>query len=108
MTLENLKIISETENEAAELIAKTDTQCANIVDQAKKEAKKQIEEATKIADEKLREAIIKADAIADGDLKKELEKTKAECEILKVNAQKNVPKAIEVIVGKVKESYVNS
>ena len=101
MSKEYLKQIREHEEQADRIRRDALTESKRIVGTATEEAAQLVERVRAEADASYRQALDAAAAEAAGDYSKAMALTEEECRALIAEAEKNKPKAISVIVGKV-------
>ena len=101
MSKEYLKQIREHEEQADKIRRDALAESKRIVSTATEEAAALVERARTEADASYRQALEAAAQEAAGDYNKAMQLTAEECRTLLAEAEKNKPKAISVIVGKV-------
>jgi len=101
MSKEYLKQILEQEEHADKIKRDGLTESKRIVSEATEEAAALIERAKQEADAAYKETLATANAEATADYDKTINQANWECDMLLDAAEKNLDKAISVIVGKV-------
>ena len=105
MSIESMKRISECEEEAVSIRRQAQADARQILDQGKKQAEELLEAARKQAADDYRATLTQAEAGAAYD--KSLAEVQKECSQMKSEAKSKLPKAVEIITGKVVKSSGN-
>ena len=108
MSIESMKRISECEEEAVSIRRQAQADARQILDQGKKQAEELVEAARKQAADDYRATLAQAEAEAGAAYDKSLaEVSEKECSRMKSEARSKLPKAVEIITGKVVKSSGN-
>ena len=94
MSIESMKRISECEEEAVSIRRQAQADARQILDQGKKQAEELVEAARKQAADDYRATLALAEV-------------QKECSRMKSEARSKLPKAVEIITGKVVKSSGN-
>jgi V/A-type H+-transporting ATPase subunit G/H len=108
VSIEAIKAVREMEDESEQLKKNAIQKAKQMLAEANSSAAKRIDEATKSAE--LEASVIIADAQKEGDSKyaKIIEATNQECVAMKTAVSKNIPKAVEIILGRIVKPDGNS
>ena len=107
MSIESMKRISECEEEAVSIRRQAQADARQILDQGKKQAEELLEAARKQAADDYRATLTQAEAEAGAAYDKSLTEVQKECSQMKSEAKSKLPKAVEIITGKVVKSSGN-
>ena len=107
MSIESMKRISECEEEAVSIRRQAQADARQILDQGKKQAEELVEAARKHAADDYRATLAQAEAEAGAAYDKSLAEVQKECSRMKSEARSKLPKAVEIITGKVVKSSGN-
>ena len=100
MAIEQIKLIREVEEKAEQIRRKSNSEAKQKALDAEKEASILLEQASKKADELYKSTIAKAEEEASETLTRST-KGKGDCDKISSQADKNMDKAIAIIVGRV-------
>ena len=107
MSIESMKRISECEEEAVSIRRQAQADARQILDQGKRQAEELVAAAKKQAADDYRAVLAKAEAEAGTAYDKSLAEVQRECSRMKSEAESRLPKAVEIITGKVVKSSGN-
>lgn len=105
MIEEVINSIIQAEDEADKIVKDAGLQAKQSVADANVQAEKVIELAKQQAKESQKQCIAKAQKKADDDYDKAVLENNKKIENIALTAKKNTDKAIEVIIGRIKEKY---
>jgi vacuolar-type H+-ATPase subunit H len=101
LAIEQIKLIREVEEKADQIRRKSNSEAKQKALDAEKEASILLEQANKKADEIYKDAIAKAEEEASETYNEVIQKAKGDCAKISSQADKNMDKAIAIIVGRV-------
>ncbi len=104
MSIDAIKQVTDTEEQAKVLVAQAQAQAKALVDQARKAGEVQLAEARKAAQAQARERLAQAEAAGAQRTQAALAEYETDCQALKERAQARLPQAAQLIVGKVVRS----
>lgn len=101
MSIENMKRISEAEDEAVSIRRQAQADVRKIAEQSKRDVAALLEKSRGDANAGYREKIQQAEAEAQDAYDKRLGEVASECEAMKTMARRHLPEAVSLITGKV-------
>ena len=101
MSIDYMKQISDAESEAVSVRKRAVTDARAIADQGRRQVEEILDQARGDADQKYQQVIRQAEAEAETAYQKRLQEVAEECDAMKAQAEKNLPEAVKVIIGKV-------
>ena len=104
MFIENMKRISEAEEEAVSIRKQAQADVRTLQDQSRRQAAEITETARKQADTRYQQVMRDAELKAEDAFRQTLAAVAEECESMKAKAQAKLPEAIQIIAGKVVNS----
>lgn len=107
MSIENMKRISGSEEEAVSIRKQAQADSKKLLEQGKKQAAELVETARKQADDAYRDTLRQAEAEAEKAYQTRMAEVAAECDAMKAQAEKRLAKAAQIIAGKVVKSSGN-
>lgn len=108
MSLEILKSIKQTEDQAEDLQRQSLDDSRQILSEASNQSYKLQEQAIEDAEKDAKDILLKAEKLANTEIKKLQAEVDKECEEIKNHARKKLDKAVEIIMGRVVNIYGNS
>lgn len=104
MSIEDMKRISEAEEEAVSIRRQAQADARQIQEEGRRQAAQVLEDARKLADSSYRQVLRQAEESAEKDYQARMAQVAQECDAMKAGARERLEKAVEIIAGKVVKS----